>query len=57
MTDKTFSEPISDLIKDKTTKILDSKDIFGVRKLVLIKHHQELYRLTITKQGKLILTK
>ncbi len=55
--DKALPEPISNLIKDKTTKILDSKDIFGIGKLVLIKHHHELYRLTITKQGKLILTK
>lgn len=37
--------------------ILHSTDIFGQGKMVLINHNQDWYRLMITKQGKLILTK
>ena len=34
-----------------------SKGLFGDGKLVLIEHENTLYRLMITKQGKLILNK
>ena len=37
--------------------VLHSSDIFGKSKFVLIRHHDQWYRLAITKQGKLILTK
>ena len=37
--------------------VIRSEDIFGTKKMVLIQHKNDLYRLMITKQGKLILTK
>ncbi|MCP5304173.1 MAG: hemin uptake protein HemP [Chromatiaceae bacterium] len=36
---------------------IDSRSLFGDRKLVLIDHHGETYTLRLTRQGKLILTK
>lgn len=41
----------------KADLIIHSSDIFGENKLVLIQHRDEVYRLMITRQGKLILTK
>jgi hemin uptake protein HemP len=38
-------------------QVIDSKDLFGNSHLILIRHNSDLYRLMITKQGKLILTK
>ena len=37
--------------------VIHSSDLFGEKKLVLIKHRSDWYRLMLTKQGKLILTK
>lgn len=37
--------------------VLDSNQILGVRRSVWIRHGVHLYRLQITQQGKLILTK
>ncbi len=37
--------------------VLHSEDLFGKGRLVLIQHKDHWYRLMITKQGKLILTK
>ncbi len=37
--------------------VLDSNQIFGLRRSVWIRHGEHLYRLQITQQGKLILTK
>ncbi len=36
---------------------LDSRDLFGDLRQIHIQHNDETYRLSITKQGKLILTK
>ncbi len=37
--------------------IINSQEIFKKSKLVIIQHHDTFYRLMITRQGKLILTK
>ena len=37
--------------------VIHSSDIFNGGNLVMIRHGQDWYRLMITKQGKLILTK
>jgi len=37
--------------------VIHSSELFGEKKLVLIEHCSNMYRLMITKQGKLILTK
>ena len=50
MEDKT--EPVS-----QTNRVLDSIELFKGEKRILIRHHGDLYRLMITKQGKLILNK
>lgn len=39
------------------TRSFESADLFGDAKTVLIKHAGEHYRMTITKNGKLILQK
>ncbi len=38
-------------------KVLSSEDLFGEEKQVFIKHKESVYRLLITRQGKLILNK
>lgn len=55
MTDE-LREPAADLIR-RAGLILHSDDLFGDSTLVLIQHREDWYRLTITRQGKLILTK
>ena len=52
------------LMDDKKSKndppdrtALSSKELFGNEKLVLIEHEGSVYRLMITRQGKLILNK
>ncbi len=37
--------------------VIHSSDLFGEKRLVLIKHRDDWYRLMLTKQDKLILTK
>lgn len=37
--------------------LCESKDLFGKEKIIIIRHENNLYRLMITKQGKLILNK
>lgn len=37
--------------------VLNSKDLFGERKELVIEHDGERYRLRITRRGKLILQK
>lgn len=37
--------------------VMESSRLFGASRVVVIKHQGELYRLSVTKQGKLILTK
>lgn len=41
----------------KERRIWQSQEIFGQAKMVMIQHHDLVYRLLITRQGKLILTK
>lgn len=36
---------------------IDSAHLFGDKKLILIRHNGEWYKLAITRQNKLILTK
>nr|WP_244265712.1 hemin uptake protein HemP [Pseudovibrio hongkongensis] len=38
-------------------KVLSSKDLFEGEREIQISHNDDVYRLTITKLGKLILTK
>ncbi len=45
------------MVNEKKDKTLDSKELFGESRMILIRHEQETYRLMITKQNKLILTK
>jgi hemin uptake protein HemP len=52
-----FPSPMADLA-DKASLVIHSEDLFGKEgRLVLIKHNDGWYRLMITKQRKLILTK
>ncbi|OFZ54061.1 MAG: hypothetical protein A3D92_14850 [Bacteroidetes bacterium RIFCSPHIGHO2_02_FULL_44_7] len=44
-----------DPLKKKT--LWQSQEIFGEAKMVMIQHQETIYRLMITRQGKLILTK
>lgn len=37
--------------------VIDTEQLFGDREVIEIHHHGEVYRLRITKSGKLILTK
>lgn len=39
------------------TTSLDTRDLFGARRELTIQHGDELYRLRITRNSKLILTK
>jgi len=39
------------------SRVLRSEELFGHAKLVIIQHRDNFYRLMITRQGKLILTK
>lgn len=56
MNDEARREPSADSIR-RAGLIVHSEDLFGGDSLVLIKHKNDWYRLMITKQGKLILTK
>ena len=44
-------------LASQASRILDSAEIFGEKKLVLIRHNEDWYKLMITKQNKLILMK
>lgn len=52
MDSKTNATPVS-----SSNRVIDSSDLFRGEKMVLIQHHGDLYRLIITRQGKLILNK
>ena len=43
--------------QSENEKVIASRTLFGERKEVAIEHDGALYRLKITKQGKLILNK
>jgi hemin uptake protein HemP len=42
---------------DSENCILDSKSLFGSKKLISIQHEGSVYKLRITRRGKLILNK
>lgn len=42
---------------EQAAMAIDSAHLFGAKKLILIRHNGEWYKLTITRQNKLILTK
>ena len=48
-------KPDPDLLPDD--RVIDSRDLFGERREIVIEHDGSLYRLKITRQGKLILNK
>ena len=56
MAESPAPNPVSDLL-GQASLVIHSSDLFGEGALVLIKHRDDWYRLTITRQGKLILTK
>ena len=43
--------------RSEQPKVIDSHELFASRREVLIRHQDELYRLRITRKGKLILHK
>ncbi len=43
--------------KQEQEKKISSKELFGDAKVVLIEHEASVYRLLLTRQGKLILNK
>lgn len=43
--------------RERKEKVFLSTELFGREKQILIKHGEVLYRLLITRQGKLILNK
>lgn len=51
------SKPEAADASDAADLTVDSTDLLKNRKLLLIRHNGECYRLAITKTGKLILTK
>jgi hemin uptake protein HemP len=61
------SSPIHDLpekeqpplegVSGTSEPVITSESLFGTHRQVLIRHSDEMYRLRITKSGKLILTK
>ena len=46
-----------DSLDKKEEKVISSGELFGDKKQVWIRHGETLYRLLITRQGKLILNK
>jgi hemin uptake protein HemP len=49
--------PRQHLKADADNRQLDSRELFGKERELLIHHNGELYRLRLTRAGKLILTK
>lgn len=48
------SEPAE---KNRGKKVISSKELFAENREIVIEHNENLYRLSITKSGKLILNK
>ena len=46
-----------DTRKEEPARKISSKELFGDAKVVLIEHEESVYRLLMTRQGKLILNK
>jgi len=44
-------------VTSASSKIIESQNLFQGEKRIYIRHQDELYQLTITSNGKLILTK
>ena len=44
-------------LAESASLVIHSEDLFGKGRLVLIRHNRDWYRLMVTRQGKLILTK
>jgi len=53
---RTFSRT-GDAPSRSTTRVLDSERLFGSQKEIQIRHAGQMYRLRITRNGKLILNK
>lgn len=51
------SEPPPKFEFSNADRVIESRDLFGDSREVAIEHDGALYRLKITKQGKLILNK
>jgi hemin uptake protein HemP len=49
--------PAANALSASEVRRVDSTALLGARGEVLIVHHQQVYRLRVTAQGKLILTK
>ncbi len=57
MKEKTANQPAKAASKRTVEKSYDSRDLFCGRQEILIEHAGHAYRLRITRQDKLILTK
>jgi hemin uptake protein HemP len=57
MSDKTGPREMPPDLVSQTAPVVHSMDLFREKKLVLIRHNDDWYKLMITKQNKLILTK
>lgn len=57
MNDPPATRPAADDTPDAPARILSSDTLFGPAREVLIRHGVETYRLRMTRQDKLILTK
>lgn len=53
----TVPEPTNPVAIGTLCHPIESKNLFGTSKEIFIRHGDELYRLTITRNGKLILQK
>ncbi|CAN7519330.1 hemin uptake protein HemP [Rhizobium sp. LjRoot30] len=52
LTDRTSPRP-----PETGTRVIDTADLFGGESEVIIRHEGTIYRMKITRQGKLILNK
>lgn len=44
-------------LRSQAAQVIQSSELFGSKKMVLISHNDDWYKLMITKQNKLILMK
>jgi hemin uptake protein HemP len=51
------SHPVAAPTSRTTGRVLESSELLAGEKSVLIRHENELYRLTVTRNGKLLLQK
>lgn len=59
MTEEAQSAPVNPSAKPEPPgpRIIDSTDLLGPDRTVMIKHAADYYRLTLTRNGKLLLQK